>query len=170
MIIIGLCVIQHHMSVDAQPSTELDAQAAASRVNVGDTVEFEKTISDEDVRQFAAVSGDTNPLHLDEEFASETMFAGRIAHGMLVGSLISAALSQLPGVVVYLFQDLEFQAPVRRDTRLTAECELTENLDDEKYRVTTRVVDGNDVVIDGEATILIDGDACADTVREVTNE
>ncbi len=126
------------------------------RLGVGDRIEFTKTISENDIRQFAAASGDTNPLHLDEEFAEQTRFRGRIAHGTLVGSLISAALARLPGLTIYLSQDLEFHNPVRIDDRLTAECEIVEDLGDAQYRLTTRVRTEEDVVIDGEAVVLID--------------
>ena len=125
-------------------------------LGVGDRIEFTKTVSDNDVRQFAAASGDTNPLHLDDEFAEQTRFRGRIAHGTLVGSLISAALARLPGLTIYLSQDLEFHNPVRIGDRLTAECEIVEDLGDEQYRLTTRVLEGDEVVIDGEAVVLID--------------
>lgn len=125
-------------------------------LSVGDRFEFTKTLSDNDVRQFAAVSGDTNPLHLDDEYAKKTRFGGRIAHGTLVGGLISAALARMPGLVVYLSQDLEFHNPVRIDDRLTAECEIVEDLGHNQYRLTTRVLDDEDVIIDGEAVVLID--------------
>ena len=128
----------------------------AGSLGVGDRIEFTKTISDNDVRQFAAASGDTNPLHLDEEFAEETRFRGRIAHGTLVGSLISAALARLPGLTIYLSQDLEFHNPARIGDRLTAEIEIVEDLGDEQYRLTTRVKENDTVVIDGEAVVLID--------------
>ena len=125
-------------------------------LGVGDRVEFAKTITDDDVKQFAAASGDTNPLHLDDEFAGKTRFKGRIAHGTLVGGLISAALARLPGLTIYLSQDLEFHNPVRIGDRVTAEVEIVEDLGDEQFRLTTRVVDGDDVIIDGEAVVLID--------------
>ncbi|MFB6138889.1 MAG: MaoC family dehydratase [Halosimplex sp.] len=126
------------------------------RLGVGDRVEFTKTISDDDVRAFAAASGDTNPLHLDDEFASKTRFRGRIAHGTLVGGLISAGLARLPGLTIYLSQDLEFHNPVRLGDRLTAVCEIVEDLGDDQYRLTTRVVDDGDTIIDGEAVVLVD--------------
>ncbi len=133
------------------------SQDHPGRLGVGDRVEFTKGISAEDVRQFAAASGDTNPLHLDDEFARETRFRGRIAHGTLVGGLISAALARLPGLTIYLSQDLEFHNPVRIGDRLTAEVEIVEDLGDEQYRLTTRVVDEEEeVIIDGEAVVLID--------------
>ncbi len=125
-------------------------------LGVGDRFEFTKTITDRDVRRFAAASGDTNPLHLDEEFAEGTRFRGRIAHGTLVGGLISAALARVPGLVIYLSQDLEFHNPVRIDDRITAECEVVEDLGNDQYRLTTRVVDDGEVAIDGEAVIMVD--------------
>jgi len=128
----------------------------ADGLSVGDRFEFTKTITDDDVHRFAAASGDTNPLHLDEEFAGRTRFRGRIAHGTLVGGLISAALARVPGLVVYLSQDLEFHNPVRIDDRITAECEIVEDLGNSQFRLTTRVLDGETVAIDGEAVILID--------------
>ncbi len=125
-------------------------------LHVGDSFEFTKTITDGDVRRFAAASGDTNPLHLSEEFAKQTRFRGRIAHGTLVGGLISAALARVPGLVIYLSQDLEFHNPVRIDDRVTASCEIVEDLGNDQYRLTTLVTDDGDVVIDGEAVILVD--------------
>jgi len=126
------------------------------QLGVGDRVEFTKTILEDDIRAFAAASGDTNPLHLDDEFASKTRFKGRIAHGTLVGGLISAALARLPGLTIYLSQDLEFHNPVRVGDRLTAVCEIVEDLGDDQYRLTTRVRDGDTVIIDGEAVVLVD--------------
>lgn len=127
-----------------------------TELGVGDRIEFTKTITADDVRDFAAASGDTNPLHLDDEYASETRFRGRIAHGTLVGGLISAALARVPGLVVYLSQDLEFHNPVRIGDRLTAEIEIAEDLGNEQFRLTTQVKQDDEVVIDGEAVILVD--------------
>jgi 3-hydroxybutyryl-CoA dehydratase len=125
-------------------------------LSVGDRFEFTKTLTDGDVRRFAAASGDTNPLHLDEEFAEQTRFRGRIAHGTLVGGLISAALARVPGLVVYLSQDLEFHNPVRIEDRVTAECEIVEDLSNSQYRLNTQVLNNGEVAVDGEAVILID--------------
>ncbi|MFC7072674.1 MaoC family dehydratase [Halovenus rubra] len=139
---------------------EWDADTTASSpedIEVGDMFEFTKTIADDDVQEFAAASGDTNPLHLDDEYAEETRFQGRIAHGTLVGGLISAALARIPGLVVYLSQDLEFHNPVRIGSTLTASCKIVEELGNSQFRLTTQVHNENsDVVIDGEAVILID--------------
>jgi acyl dehydratase len=135
--------------------TELSADSRET-LSVGDRFEFTKTITDGDVRRFAASSGDTNPLHLDDEFANETRFQGRIAHGTLVSGLISAALARVPGMVIYLSQDLEFHGPVRVDDRVTAECEIVEDLGNNQFRLSTRVRNGEDVAIDGEAVIMVD--------------
>mgnify|MGYP006278034365 CR=1 FL=1 len=123
---------------------------------VGDTVEFAKTLSERDVQRFAAASGDTNPIHLDDEWAERTRFNGRIVHGILVTGLISAALARLPGAIVYLSQDLEFRAPVRIDDYVTATIEVAEDLGGDQYRLRTTVAKGDDQVIDGEAVVLVD--------------
>jgi 3-hydroxybutyryl-CoA dehydratase len=133
--------------------TELDVDGELS---VGDAVRFSKTLSEDDVDRFAVASGDTNPLHLDAEWAEETRFGGRIVHGILATGLISAALARLPGGVVYLSQDLEFRAPVRIDDRVTAEVEIVENLGGGRYRLRTTVETVEDLVIDGEAIVLIE--------------
>lgn len=129
-----------------------------SALGVGDRVSFTKRISENDVRQFAAASGDTNPLHMDDDFAEKTRFGGRIVHGTLVGGLISAALARLPGLIIYLSQDLEFHNPVRIGDRLTADCEIVEDLGHDQYRLSTTITnaDGGDTIIDGEAVVLID--------------
>lgn len=126
-------------------------------LTVGDAVQFTKAFSNTDVTTFALSSGDTNRLHLEDAYAEETQFGGRIAHGTLVAGTISAALARFPGLTVYLSQDLEFQAPVEPGDTVTAECTIVEELDDSKYRLSTRVSDENgDSVIDGEAVVLID--------------
>ena len=117
---------------------------------------FTKTLSEDDVDRFAAASGDINPLHLDEEWASETRFGGRIVHGTLAAGLVSAALARLPGTVVYLSQDLKFRAPARIGDRVTAEAAIVEALGDDRYRLRTTVESEEDRVIDGEAVVLID--------------
>ncbi|QCS42043.1 MaoC family dehydratase [Natrinema versiforme] len=127
-------------------------------ISVGDTVTFEKALTDEDVRAFAAVSGDTNRLHLDGDFAADTRFGERIVHGTLVSGLISAALARLPGLTIYLSQDLEFSGPVGIGDRVSARVEIVEDLGNDQYRLETVVRDEDDdaTVIDGEAVVLID--------------
>lgn len=127
------------------------------RINVGDRVEFSKTISEQDVRTFAAASGDTNRLHLDEEYANQTRFGRRIVHGTLISGLISAALARLPGVTIYVSQDLSFLNPTDTGDRLTAVCEVVKDLGRNKYQFTTDVVnEDGEPIIEGQAAVLID--------------
>ena len=131
-------------------------RSVGEELEVGDTVRFAKTLSQRDVERFAAATGDTNPIHLDDEWAEQTRFNGRIVHGILVSGLISAALARLPGGIVYLSQDLEFRAPVRLDDYVTAAIEVVEDLGGDQYRLRTTVTKDEDQVIDGEAVVLID--------------
>ena len=128
-------------------------------LSVGQSADFTKTVSSEDVTRFAEITGDFNPVHLDEEAATKSLFGGRVAHGMLTAGLISAALAgKLPGPgSVYLAQSLRFRAPVRIGDTITTRVEVTE-LILTKRRVKLSTVCRNqkgDVVVDGEATILV---------------
>lgn len=135
-------------------------------VEVGDVVRFRKTVSDADVLAFAHATGDTNRLHLDDAFAEQTRFGGRIVHGTLTLGVISAALARLPGLTIYLGQDIRYLGPVAPDTTVTAVCEVTEALGESRYRLSTAVYDeADDAVVDGEATVLID-DIPADSVEK----
>lgn len=127
-----------------------------SAIGVGDSVTFTKTITESDVIDFAYVSGDTNRLHLDDSFAGGTRFGGRIAHGTLVSGLISAALARIPGVIVYLSQDLEFVGPVAVGDELTATVEVLEDLGGDRYRLETIVETNDELVVTGEAVVLVD--------------
>lgn len=124
---------------------------------VGDAVSFTKRLTDADVRRFATASGDTNRLHLDPDFAERTRFGGPIAHGGLVAGLVSAALARLPGLVVYLSQELTFVGPVSVGATATATVEVVEVLDGGRLRLSTDVVraDGEPAV-EGEAVVLVD--------------
>ncbi|AHZ24090.1 MaoC family dehydratase (plasmid) [Haloferax mediterranei ATCC 33500] len=145
------------VAYDDSDWTETRTVDASENINPGDTVTFSKTISDEDVRAFAKVSGDTNRLHLDETFAEGTRFGGRIVHGTLVSGLISAALARLPGVTVYLSQDMRFLNPVQIGSRLTAEVEVVEALAEDRFRLSTTVTNADgEAVIEGEAVVLVD--------------
>jgi acyl dehydratase len=126
-------------------------------VVVGDRIRFSKRLTEEEIRVFADASGDTNRLHLDPEFAEKTRFGRQIVHGTLVSGVISAALARLPGLTIYLSQDLQFLGPVDVGERVTAVCEVVEDLGDGRYRLTTVVEDEDgETVIDGEAIVLID--------------
>jgi 3-hydroxybutyryl-CoA dehydratase len=130
-------------------------------VKVGDMASFSRAVTDADVQAFARVSGDNQPLHLDDAFASKTRFRTRIAHGMLSAAYISAALGTklAPGaVVVYLGQSMRFRLPVRIGDIITAECEVTA-IDAERRIATIRTDCKNqsgDAVLTGEATVLLD--------------
>lgn len=138
------------------PEWDVTFHGDEDELEVGDRICFTKTLTEADVDRFAAASGDTNPIHLDEEWARETRFGGRIVHGILASGLISAALARLPGSVIYLSQDVEFRAPVRLGDRITAEVEAVESLGGGRFRLRTLVKKGEDIVIDGEAVILVD--------------
>ena len=126
-------------------------------IDVGDVVRFSKELGESDVEAFAEASGDTNRLHLDAEYAAGTRFGHRIAHGTLAAGTISAALARLPGLIVYLSQDTSYLGPVGIGERVTAVCEVVEDLGNERYRLTTSVATGDgDQVIDGEAVVLAD--------------
>lgn len=126
-------------------------------MGVGASVTFEKRLSDADVRAFARASGDTSRLHLDPAFARRSRFGERIVHGTLVVGTISAALARLPGLTIYLSQDVEYLRPVPVEERVTATCTVVEDLGDDRYRLTTVVTDEDDeVVVDGEAVVLVD--------------
>ena len=129
----------------------------AEDIGVGDEVRFSKRLTQKDVENFAYASGDTNRLHLDDDFAAKSRFGNRIAHGTLVSGTISSALARLPGLTVYLSQDLRFLKPVDIGERVTAICEIVEDLGGNRYRLTTRVErEDGEAVIDGEAVVLID--------------
>ncbi len=126
-------------------------------IEIGMMRHVSKVVSDRDIEMFAEVSTDHNPVHLDDDYAQDTIFEGRIAHGMLTAGLVSAVIGeQLPGHgTVYLGQSLKFLAPVRPGDYVRAEVEVTA-IDHSKRRVTmdTRcLVDGKKVLI-GEATVL----------------
>ncbi len=127
-------------------------------LSVGQTASFAKTITEADILLFSAVSGDTNPVHVNAEFAATTIFKERVAHGMLGASLISAVLgTRLPGPgAIYLDQSLRFRAPVRIGATVTAMVTITA-LDAEKKHVTLATVCtvGGRKVIDGEAVLLV---------------
>jgi len=128
------------------------------QLSVGQTASFAKTITEADILLFSAVSGDTNPLHINAEFAATTMFKERIAHGMLGASLISTVLgTKLPGPgCIYLDQSLRFRAPVRIGATVTATVTITA-LDAEKKHATLATVCrvAGKKVIDGEAVLLV---------------
>ena len=128
------------------------------KFSVGDSAEITKTIEQADIDAFAGVTGDHNPVHVDEEFARTTRFGRRIAHGMLTASLISAVLAnKLPGEgSVYLGQTLQFVAPVFPGDEITARATVKEIREDKPIlKLETICINQRDeIVIRGEATVL----------------
>jgi 3-hydroxybutyryl-CoA dehydratase len=127
-------------------------------LNVGDSAELSKMITDEDIRAFAELTGDFNPVHTDDEYARTTRFGRRIAHGMLGASLVSAVLAnELPGRgSVYLSQTLRFTSPVYPGDTVTARATVR-HVREDKPVVTLETVCTNqhgERVVEGEAVVL----------------
>jgi 3-hydroxybutyryl-CoA dehydratase len=125
---------------------------------IGDKGSFAKTVTEADVVNFAGTSGDFNPLHINAEYAEKTMFKGRIAHGALVASFISAAGVSFVGIgAIYISQYSKFLAPVRIGDTITAIMEITEKVP-EKRMLKLRTYCTNQhgkTVIDGEAFLKV---------------
>jgi 3-hydroxybutyryl-CoA dehydratase len=122
----------------------------------GDHASLSKTITPGDVVEFARITLDTNPLHLDEEYAKQTRFGGRIVHGMLGASLISAVIGTALGGPIYLGQTLKFVKPIRIGETITATAEVIA-VRENKHIVTLKTIVTNErgeEVIVGEATVL----------------
>lgn len=127
-------------------------------ITIGQTASFSKLIEEQDIQLFATVSGDVNPVHLDADFAATTPFKERIAHGMLTGAIVSAALAmELPGPgTIYLGQSLRFRLPVKIGDTVTVALEVTDKRDDKKF-VTLDCVATNQtgkVVASGTAEVM----------------
>lgn len=126
-------------------------------LEIGQKAQLSKTITDADVRAFAQLSLDTNPVHLDDEYAQQSLFGQRISHGMLYGSLISAVLgTQLPGPgAIYMGQTFKFLKPVYLNDTITAQVEVL-TLNEEKHIATLQTTCVNQegkLVLTGEATM-----------------
>ena len=127
-------------------------------LSIGQSAEYDRTVTESDILQFSELSGDTNPLHLDESYAAQTLFKGRIAHGMLSVGFLSAVLgTRLPGPgSIYVTQNLRFKAPVRIGDKVVAKVEVVA-LDQPGNRATfkTTCLVGDKVVIDGDAVLMV---------------
>lgn len=127
-------------------------------IQIGDTAVFSKTITDYDIYQFAGLTGDFNPMHIDNEFAKGTFFKERIAHGLLTGSFVSTVLGmKLPGPnSIYLSQNFKFVAPVKIGDTVKATVEVVEKRDDKKIiKLNTKVFNQRmEIVVDGEAVVM----------------
>ena len=128
-----------------------------AELEVGQKASFQRPVGERDIQLFAEVSGDRNPVHLDADYAATTLFTERIAHGMLSGALISAAIATtLPGPgTIYLGQSLRFTRPVKIGDVLDVELEVLEKLPKNRVRIGTRVLNQNgEAVVEGEAEVL----------------
>ena len=127
-------------------------------LEVGMAAEFERTVTGDDIDVFADISGDTNPVHLNEDYAATTVFKSRIAHGMLTASFISTILgTKLPGPgSIYLSQSLRFKAPVKPGDKVVTRATVT-NLDGDRRRATLSCECSVEdrVVLDGEAMVMV---------------
>lgn len=137
-------------------------------LSVGQSAAFSRTVSETDIVMFVGITGDTNPVHIDEEFAKRTMFKTRIAHGMLTAGLISTVLgTKLPGPgCIYLKQTLAFKAPVRIGDNVLARVVITA-IDTAKKRVTLDTVCFVDrkVVMEGEAVMMVPSRKDVETIE-----
>lgn len=128
---------------------------------VGDQATLDKTITERDIELFGEVSLDRNPVHFDEAYAKTTRFGGRIAHGMLGASLLSAVIgTKLPGPgSIYLGQTLRFTAPVRLGETVTAEVTVTAVREDKPIVTLATIVrtQAGEIAVTGEATVLVPG-------------
>jgi 3-hydroxybutyryl-CoA dehydratase len=118
-------------------------KAMPMELKIGDEFFFHKHVTEQDVQLFADISGDHNPLHMDEEFACTTMFKQRVVHGILTASLISTALASMPGTIILTYISLTFEKPVYIGDNLTA-------------KVVIRKIEGSKVYLDAEVTRDID--------------
>jgi 3-hydroxybutyryl-CoA dehydratase len=129
-----------------------------SEINIGAKASITKTVTETDLNLFAQITGDVNPVHLDEEYARKTVFKTRIAHGMLTASFISAVLgTALPGAnTIYISQELVFKAPVKIGEIVTAAVEVMEKVDRKRWVILKTTVVNQDgiLVVDGKATVM----------------
>lgn len=131
---------------------------AIDDLSVGMTADYVRSVGEAEIVAFADLSGDNNPVHLDEAFAAKTMFKGRIAHGMLSAAFISTALgTKLPGYgCIYMSQDLRFKAPVRIGDVVRTEVTVTEVIPEKKRAVlATKCYVGDKLVLEGSAMMMV---------------
>lgn len=132
-------------------------ELAYADMNVGDSASLSKTVTESDILSFAGLTMDFNPVHVNAEYAKESIFKERIAHGMLSAGFISAVLgTTLPGPnAIYLGQELKFTAPVKIGDTVTATATITEKKDEKRILKLKTVVTNQhgEVVVDGNAVI-----------------
>lgn len=129
-------------------------------ISVGQKIEFSVTITEEMVRKFADLTGDFNPLHVDEEYAGQTKFKGKIAHGMLAASFFSTLVGMYcPGKNnLYLSQSAQFKSPVRINDAIKVTGEIMQKMDSFKIitiKTTIYNESGDNILISGEARVMV---------------
>ena len=124
-------------------------------LKIGDSSSLTKTFNDADVRSFAEISGDKNPIHLDDEYAGQTRFKHRLVHGMLTAGLISAVLgTQMPGPgSIYIRQVINFRAPIYIGETITATVTIS------KIRIGKPIITLETVCKNQDGVVVLDGDA-----------
>ena len=135
------------------------AERAYDDIELGETASITKMISEADVVNFAGIIGDFNPLHVNLEYAKNSMFGERICHGMLTASFISTLVGcGIPGRNgLYLSQNVKFVKPVKIGDTITATAEVIEKIDAKQRIVLSTVIKNQrgEVVIDGQATVMV---------------
>lgn len=130
-------------------------------IEIGESSTFRKTVGEADIFAFCGITGDFNPIHVDEEFAKHTRWQGRIAHGMLVASMVTQTLSSLLGEgAVHVSQEVCFLAPVHIGDSVTVVSEVTEKIDEKRRVVVASVWTNQDgtTVITGKGEVLVPRD------------
>ncbi|MFX0115701.1 MAG: MaoC family dehydratase [Candidatus Hodarchaeota archaeon] len=130
-----------------------------SEIMIGEIAEFKRTIQEADIEKFAEISGDYNPIHMDEDFAQKTLFKNRIAHGALTTSYFSKiiAMDLLGPGTILLSHNFRFKKPVRINDTIIAKVEVLKK-DDSKKRITLRTTcqnQHNELVIEGEVLVML---------------
>jgi len=132
--------------------------ASIEALQIGQSDTYERIVTEKDIEDFAKISGDDNPVHLNEDFAKKTIFKGRIAHGMLAASFISTTVgTKLPGYgAIYISQSLRFKAPVRIGDKVVTKATI-KDINTERKRVTmsTTCAVGYKIVVEGEAELML---------------
>ena len=132
--------------------------ASIEELHIGQSDTYERIVTEKDIEDFAKISGDNNPVHLDEDFAKTTIFRARIAHGMLAASFISTTVgTKLPGYgAIYISQNLKFKGPVRIGDKVITTATI-EDINAEKKRVTmsTKCAVGDKIVVEGQAELML---------------
>ena len=132
--------------------------ASIEELQVGQSDTYERIVTEKDIEDFAKISGDNNPVHLDEDFAKTTIFKGRIAHGMLAASFISTTVgTKLPGYgAIYISQNLKFKGPVRIGDKVITTATIKDiNIERKRVTMLTKCAVGDKIVVDGQAELML---------------